>query len=210
MPETIVSALIEGTGKTSNIRFIKRALGADSETFKNIQTTFLKQLFTKARSDPTAPLKGTRLLSEMFSTTGETVGVGRAFLDELLSPKLAGELENFANALAKTTTKQGGPGSFAIMLRQPAAAAGAAGALSFGLLGPTTFTSAMGTILIGPWALAKLFLNPTSRRLLIEGAKPGAKTIASVATGIRLTNVVRKMEQDEKKFENPGAIRRDE
>jgi len=210
MPESIVKAILEGEGKISNIRFIKRALGAESETYQNIQTTFLKQLFTKARTDPTAPMKGPRLLSEMFSKTAETTGVGRPFLEELLGPRMLGDLETFANALAKTTTKQSGPGAFAIMLAQPAAAAAAGSAASFGLLGDTNFTTAAGVILIGPWVLAKLFLNPVSRRLLIEGVKPGAKSIAGVATGIRLANVVRKMERDENKFkdQNPGSIRR--
>jgi len=210
MPETIVAALFSGKGRTSNIKFIKKALGAESDTYKSVQTTFLKELFRKSQTDPTAPLLGTKLLNEMFTTTAETGGVGRPFLNELLGKNLTDELEQFALALAKTKQKSGGPGAFAIMLRQPAAALGAAGAASFGLLGTAPFTGAMAVILAGPWVLAKTFLNPTSRRILIEGAKPGTKTIASVATGIRLANIVRKMQQDGERFQNPRSIRRDE
>jgi len=66
----------------------------------------------------------------------------------------------------------------------------------------------MALILGAPPLLAKLFLSTGGRRLLIEGAKPGVKTVESVATMIRLSNLVRKLESDEKRFQNPGSIRR--
>jgi len=206
MPEDIINNLL-GPGKTSRIIKIRDAVGVDSKEWHGLQKSFLTKLFRSTRSNPEEPMKGARLLAEAFSRKESTGGLGREFMENLLGPQATNDLEVFAKALAKTQQTGGGPGAFAIMLRQPQAAAAAVGAGSFGLISGGTFTGAMGAILVAPRLLASLFLSPAGRRILIEGAKPGVGTVATVATGIRLTNLLRKLESDDRRFQNPGSIR---
>lgn len=164
-PEAIVKAIFKDKA-ISNIKRAKTAVGGrNTPEWKQMQSHFVQDLFTRSTKRGTGEITGATLQANLDK-------MGKKALREIYSPGQLNKIQEFANALSVLQAKQAeGTGRMFIQLTQ----AGALVSIPFGgALNPLSTT-----ILLGPGVLAKAFTNPKIADTITRGIKAGTKTQAA-------------------------------
>jgi hypothetical protein len=162
-------------GQVTKVRKAKRALGSESEEWRQMKGFFIQHLFQKSY-DTNGDLVGKKLLNNM---SGRANSFGYPMMSEVLTGPQLREIEHLGRALKLTQESQGeGAGRMLIQLSQ----AGAIGMLATG-----NFELPAATIVLGPAVLSRMLLNPTAVKLLTTGIKTPAGSKTAAGTMARLT-----------------------
>jgi len=178
-PEKVVNLVFRNKG-ISGINKLKAVLG--KRQWEMMETWYFGDLLAKSVDQRTGELIGRKLLNNMYGRSG----MGQKSINAIFKKEHIKQIENIAHTLKVIQEQQGeGAGKIFIQLKQAAAASQVAGAVGFGAVGmPKT----AGAIIIGPYVLSRLMLNPIGARWLAGGIRvsPLAKTVP--ATTLRVLN----------------------
>lgn len=186
--EKVVDRIVR-PGNTRNIELIRATLGEDG--VRNVKEGFAARLFS-LKDENVFPAK-------KFDT--EIAKYGKETLDELFSKdelKAIYDFRDVAKAAQRAEDLAGNPSGTA---RNVITSMGIGGGLVYAIKNPLKTS----IILMQPLALAKLYLNPVSRKYIIEGFKVPleAKVAAPLASKLTAMYLTRERYNREENKESP-------
>lgn len=183
IPEDLVTQLFRPRS-TTRIRMLKTALNDGKDpAFQQLQSFGIQKILSEAMvqaQDGSTTLSGNKLLG-LVKGKGflELGGFGKETIEELLGPQMRADLIKFASALSQSQKTIDGGGKFAAMLQ-------VVGAVGKVMTGGGISTQTAG-IFLGPEMLARFWVSPKMRNLLIGAARKTADHPSKMILGNRLT-----------------------
>lgn len=190
IPEDVVTTAFQ-PGKTARMKIMKDAVSP--EAWGKIAEQGMGKIYARAAFNDAKTVNGKTLVSLLLNPKS---GLGERGLATAVGPVAAQNWLKLAKAVELRQAKQAAKeGSMLVQLKQ-------GGALIEVFGGVTAVTGAILTmneldltsagltfsgtaVLVAPWALARMMVNPRSARLLIEGVKAG-----TVEKGIQVSGLI--------------------
>jgi len=155
--------------------------GADGPEWAAVRRAFVDDIFTKAQemtSEGIRHLKGTALEKAV-------TGWGDDTLKAILGPAQAKRLHDLSEIVLGAQMPVGGGGGVMVQLQQSGPIIQVAGAIA-GAAGTVDPVAATG-IILGPWAIARIFTNETATKALLIGLRAPQGTATAVKAATRLS-----------------------
>jgi hypothetical protein len=168
---SLVANMIFKNDQPELIKMVKRVVGGNSPTWKNLEAGFVENTIESAK-DIDGTLLGPTFWKKIKSFGPENI-------NQILNPEIRHRLnliDTYSNAIQRTPP--GGGGSMLVQLIQASAASGLITGAYF-TQSPELLAGA-GAVLVSPYVLGKMLTHPTYGKWFLEGMKPGIKTEQSI------------------------------
>jgi len=164
-PEYVLPAFIK-RGNIADIQEIKKIVG--SKAWEDVKGAYIQELLFIQARDTSGILSGKKLQNILTKMTPETI-------EEIFGKMGTRELRLFANTAMTVQQRAAGGGGMLIQLTQAGAILSLPAFMAGGMTELGVGTT--GTILLGPYAMGRIFTNPIGIKWLTEGliTKTGTK-----------------------------------
>lgn len=179
-PELVLPAFIK-RGNVADIREVRKLIG--TKAWEDVKGAYVQDLlFTQAR-DVSGILSGKKLQNVLTKMTPET-------MSEIFGKAGVKELKLFADTAMAVQQKAAGGGGMLIQLTQ----AGAILSMPAWIMGGRAGMGAgmTGTVLLGPYAMGRIFTSPVGIKWLTEGLTASAGSREAIRLAPRLIHLIGK------------------
>ena len=179
-PESVLSAFVK-RGNIADIQEIRKIIG--SEAWGKVKGAYIQDLLFVQARDTSGILSGKKLQNILTKMTPETMG-------EIFGKASTKEIQLFANTAMAVQQRAAGGGGMLIQLTQ----AGAILSVPAWIVGgkPGIGAGMAGTVLLGPYAMGRIFTSPTGIKWLTEGLITSAGSKEAIRLAPRLIQIVGK------------------
>jgi len=179
-PEYVLSAFVK-RGNVTDIQDIRKLIGP--KAWSDVKGAYIQELLFKQAKDTSGALSGKKLQNILTKMSPET-------MSEIFGKTSARELQLFADTAMAVQQRAKGGGGMLIQLTQ----AGSILSLPAFVAGGMTEVGAgtTGTILLGPYAMGRIFTNPLGIKWLTEGLITSAGSKEAIRIAPRLIHLIGK------------------
>jgi len=179
-PEYVLPAFVK-RGAIGDIQEVRKIIGP--KAWGDVKGAYIQDLLFVQARDASGVLSGKKLQNILTKMTPET-------MSEIFGKASTKELKLFANTAMAVQQRAAGGGGMLIQLTQAGAILSFPAFVAGGLTEVGAGTT--GTILLGPYAMGRIFTNPTGIKWLTEGLITGAGSKEAVRLTPRLIHLIGK------------------